>query len=891
MLAGMPIVGHYNHWLVVVSVLIAILAAHVTLDLAGRITVSQGRSRLIWLSSGAFALGSGIWAMHYIGMAALQLPIPVLYDWPTVLLSWLAAIVGAQVALYIIGGPFLTTGRLILGSLSMSSGIAAMHYIGMAAMRLPAHHHYSVALVAASIVLAILISFAGIRLGFIFRTELSSWTPRKALAALFLGLSIPTMHYVGMAAVTFTSRPDIHPNDSNAIAVSPTGLVTIAILIFLLLSFVTIASIFDRRFHSQEQKIAANELQLQSIFDNMIDPIAVVDLDLKMVRSNPAFNLALSVKEEELNDVISDPSRAYDFRTPGGGRLDIRDWPMRRALRGDFMIREKFEIWPKKAETPILAEITTSPIRDKEKNVYQIIVSYHDITERQKSNQNRARLAAIVDSSQDAIIGKDVNGIIQSWNAAAEKIFGYTAEEMLGESIMRLVPPERQSEEQRFLESIRRGETIDHVETTRRRKDGRLIYVSVTVSPIVDEMNNVVGASKTARDITRRKMLERQLFQSQKMEAIGQLSGGIAHDFNNLLAVIVGNLSLIERLAQGNDAILKRLQSAQRASARGADLIRRLLTFSSNEQLHPENISVNLSIQNMMELAGRVIGPEIRIVTDLDSTMPVIFADASGLEAALLNLAVNARDAMPEGGDLTISTQIKHLEEDYPAIKIAGLKTGSYAFISITDTGTGMSRETQDRLFEPFFTTKPRGKGTGLGLPMVYGFVKQSQGTIQIYSEIDHGTTITLVLPIAVSDADEAKPVGTRARTKASHSSKVLIVDDELELLEVADAYLTGMGHITRRASSGKQALDLVLSNPDFDLVITDVIMPGGMNGVELVRQIRKTAPNIKVIYSSGFSADALVKRNGTVVDGYLLPKPYQRADFESIVGQALSEI
>jgi CheY-like chemotaxis protein len=278
-------------------------------------------------------------------------------------------------------------------------------------------------------------------------------------------------------------------------------------------------------------------------------------------------------------------------------------------------------------------------------------------------------------------------------------------------------------------------------------------------------------------------------------------------------------------------------------------------------------------------------------MTNLDSTMPVIFADAAGLEAALLNLAVNARDAMPEGGDLTISTQVRHLEEDYPAVKIAELKPGPYAFISITDTGTGMSRETQDRLFEPFFTTKARGKGTGLGLPMVYGFVKQSQGTIQIYSEIDHGSTITLVLPIAVSSADGARPVGIRARTKASHRSKVLIVDDELELLEVADAYLTGMGHTTQRALGGKQALDLVSSNPDFDLVITDVIMPGGMSGVELVRQIRKTAPNIKVIYSSGFSADTLVKRSGTVVDGYLLPKPYQRADFESIVDQALSEI
>ena len=563
---------------------------------------------------------------------------------------------------------------------------------------------------------------------------------------------------------------------------------------------------------------------------------------------------------------------------------------MRRALRGDFMVREKFEIWRKSEETAIVAEITTSPIRDEQNNINQVIVSYHDITERLKSNENRARLAAIVDSSQDAIIGTGMNGIIRSWNAAAERIFGYTAEEMLGESIMRLVPPDRQNEEKEIISRLQQGVTIDHVETIRFRKDGKLIYVSLTISPILDEMKRVVGASKTARDITNRKRLERQLFQSQKMEAIGQLTGGIAHDFNNLLAVIVGNLSLIERLARGNDAILKRLQSAQKASARGADLIRRLLTFSSNEQLRPKNVNVNSSVQNMIELAAGVLGPEIHVATHLDPTTPIAFADAAGLEAALLNLAVNARDAMPKGGSLTISTQVKYLDADYSAFRAGELKPGTYACISVADTGTGMSRETQDRVFEPFFTTKSRDKGTGLGLPMVYGFVKQSNGAVLIYSELDHGTTVTLFLPTAISDADVTKPVVNRTRIKVSYGNKVLIVDDELELLEVADAYLTEVGCVTLRAMDGKQALDLELSNPDLDLVITDVIMPGGMNGVELVQQIRKVIPNIKVIYSSGFSADALVKRNRTLVDGYLLPKPYQRADFESIVLQALEE-
>jgi PAS domain S-box-containing protein len=885
--AGVPIVGHHNTWLVVVSVLIAILAAHTTLDLAGRVTFAQGRSRLVWLSCGAFALGSGIWAMHYFGMQALELPVPVRYDWPTVLLSWAVAVAGVQVALFVLGSPALTRELLVLGSLCMGGGIAAMHYIGMAAMRLPADRHYSIPLVVLSIVLAVLISYAGIRVAFNFRTELHLWTPRKFLAAFLLGVAIPTTHYVGMAAVRFISTDDIPSGDSNTISISPAGLVSIALIIVLLLAFVTIASAFDRRLRLQEKQIAVNELQLRTIFDNMLDPIYVVNREMHFVRGNRAFYDVFALKNVSAAGSLRE---SIELRTPEGSVIDYQDWPARRAFRGDFLVQERVAIVLQGVATSLLVECTTSPIRDAQNNIDLVIVTFHDITERQRSNESRARLAAIVDSSQDAIVGLDEYGMIRSWNAAAEKIFGFTADEMLGESIVRLAPPERENESHDFYERIKRGETVEHVETIRRRKDGRRIHVSLTISPIVDEMGRIIGSSKTMRDITSRKMLERQLFQSQKMEAIGQLSGGIAHDFNNLLAVIVGNLSLIERLAKGNDAILKRLHSAQKASSRGADLIRRLLAFSSNEQLRPTSVSVNGSVQNMLELAGRVLGPEIQIATNLDPRMPIVFADAAGLESALLNLAVNARDAMPKGGSLTISTLVKYLDADYSSMKIGELRPGTYVLISVEDTGIGMSRETQDRAFEPFFTTKPRDKGTGLGLPMVYGFARQSQGSVLIYSEVDHGTTVTIILPVVVSDAEGLKPLVSRARTKASHSSKVLIVDDELEIIEVADAYLTEMGHVTERALGGRQALDLALSNPDLELVITDVIMSGGMNGVELAREIRKVIPKIKVIYSSGFSADVLAKRNDAVFDGYLLPKPYQRVDFESIVVQALEE-
>ena len=388
-----------------------------------------------------------------------------------------------------------------------------------------------------------------------------------------------------------------------------------------------------------------------------------------------------------------------------------------------------------------------------------------------------------------------------------------------------------------------------------------------------------------ARKITDRKQLESQLYLSQKMEAIGQLTGGIAHDFNNLLGVIVGNLDLLERLVHKNEAGLKRVQTAQKAAARGADLTRRLLAFSTNVELKPTPIELHPCIHNTIELA-RALGPDVKITTHFDDSMPLVLVDPSGLESALLNLAVNARDAMPKGGTLTISTQLSNLEEDYPPDQAGELKVGRYACISISDTGHGMSKETLERVFEPFFT-KPRGKGTGLGPAMVYGFVKQSGGTIRIYSELGYGTTVTFYLPLANAPS-LSLPVAAATLSPARLTGKVLVVDDELDLLEIASAYLEEMGYTVYSAEDGASALEVVEQHKDNYLIVTDIIMPGGMNGVELAQNVRQLLPQIKVIYCSGYPADALAERSMPLVDAPLLLKPYQRSEFGVVVRAAM---
>jgi PAS domain S-box-containing protein len=510
-----------------------------------------------------------------------------------------------------------------------------------------------------------------------------------------------------------------------------------------------------------------------------------------------------------------------------------------------------------------------------------------DLTERKLIEEARSRMAAIVEYSDDAIIGKDLNGIVSSWNRGAKKILGYSSTEMIGRSILRVVPAGSEQEEAEILARIRSGESIEHFETTRQTKDGRLIDVSISVSPIYDAAGEMIGASKIARDITASKHLEQQLRQSQKMEAIGQLTGGIAHDFNNLLGVVLGNLDLLERLIEGNDSAVRRVRTAQKAAMRGADLTRRMLAFSSRQPLHATPTSVDESIQNMLEMAGRALGPEIKITTSLDLSLPLILVDGSGLENALLNLVVNARDAMPGGGSIVIASRLSEIEASASSGEAEELTPGRYVCISVSDTGHGMSRETLERVFEPFFTTKPRGKGTGLGLSMVYGFAKQSGGTSRIYSELEHGTTVSLFLPIAGDQAAPA-PAAIRSKPHAAKGQTVLVVDDEVDLLEVAVAYLEDMGYRVLQATDGAQALEVLAREPEIDLLMTDVIMPGGMNGIELARRVRAQTPQVKIMYSSGFPSEALAQRSGTKVDGPLLYKPFQRGEFTAAVCLAM---
>jgi PAS domain S-box-containing protein len=665
------------------------------------------------------------------------------------------------------------------------------------------------------------------------------------------------------------------------------AVICIAVVAALVLSILFQVRTKDRRFSRQTRQLADSQAHLQAIFDNLKESVALLDHGQETMRMNRAaaqlFDLPFqSGSYEKFLENI-------ELLTPDGEPLPRDEWPDARALRGDFLLDLEIGLRNKATGSVLDIAVSSAPIRNMSGEADQTLLTFRNVTERKRTDETQTRLVAIVESSEDAIIGKDAQGVIKSWNRGAEKVFGYTAAEMVGQTMMRLMPPGHEGEEDEIMQRIRRGETVEHTESIRRRKDGVLIHVSLTISPIRDASGRVVGASKIARDITERKRMERQLQQSQKMDALGQLTGGIAHDFNNLLAIILGNLDLLEELVADRPTAVRQVQASQRAATRGAELTRRLLAFARMEVLRPESTSLNGSVQNMIAMATRALGPEITITTKLDESLPHVFVDAAGLESALLNLVVNARDAMPHGGSITVATRLAKLEEAYAPVQAGEVTAGWYACVSVTDTGEGMTKEIVDRAFEPFFTTKPRGKGTGLGLAMIYGFVKQSGGTVRIYSELGVGTTVSMYLLLVPAAKEETAPA-SKVDELTPMGSTVLVVDDEPDLLTVALAYLEEIGCKGLQAVDAASALEIVERERNIDLMVTDIIMPGGMNGVELARRVHATHPAIKIIYASGFPADALEEKKMELVEGPLLRKPYQRAEFRAMIRGVMEE-
>ena len=513
-----------------------------------------------------------------------------------------------------------------------------------------------------------------------------------------------------------------------------------------------------------------------------------------------------------------------------------------------------------------------------------------DITERKQAEKMQMRLATAVEQAVEDIIITDASGNIIYANPAFETITGYSREEIIGQNPRLLKSGKHDAAYyQKMWSTLIRGEVWSgHI--INKRKDGTLFEQESTISPIRDAAGNITSFVGVRRDVTREVALEAQLRQSQKMEAIGQLAGGVAHDFNNLLTVIGGNASmlLLESESQSADNV-EYVQQIVQATERAAGLTRQLLTFSRRHLIQPRRLDLNEVMAQMTKLLQRILGEDISLASNYAAGLPDILADTGMMEQILLNLAVNSRDAMPKGGQLTIATGTEFLDAEANG-QNPGAPAGLYVLLTVADTGGGIPPEVLPHIFEPFFTTKEVGKGTGLGLATVHGIVKQHNGRISLTSEINRGTKFHIYFP-AMAAATSQEKTGPAAPDLPRGTETILLVEDERIVSLTISNMLQRLGYTVLLAGSGVEALNVWQINKDrIRLLLTDIVMPDGMNGYELGRQLQDDNPQLKVVYSSGYTGSQTDKRQAMVEGVNFLQKPYPARKLAEILRKSLDQ-
>ncbi|WIM98770.1 PAS domain S-box protein [Actinoplanes oblitus] len=542
----------------------------------------------------------------------------------------------------------------------------------------------------------------------------------------------------------------------------------------------------------------------------------------------------------------------------------------------------------------IVVNTLISPLVDERGMLFGTTTTSRDITERERSE---ARVQAILDAAPDALLGVDEAGSVVLVNAEAERLFGHPRHDLIQTAVSRLLPDGlppvsavlRTGGDSTPLDT-ERADVGEQRWTKRRaiRSDGAELPVDIACSALHTETGVVIVAAvrdiadrlaaeaerRRLREETDRQKLEARMQQTQRLESLGQLAGGIAHDFNNLLAVILNYAAFIIEDAAGSAPAADAEQIA-RAARRGSDLTHQLLAFARREVIRPRPLDVNVVVTEVHQMLERSLGEHITLTVRTADPLPAVMADPGQLEQVLVNLAVNARDAMPTGGQLTIDTAEVRVDEEHSAAR-AGLSPGRYLRLRVSDTGTGMPKEVIDKAFEPFFTTKPSGQGTGLGLATVYGIITQAGGTVQIYSEPGLGTTFTILLPVTDVRAQEITAEESAAGL-TGHGATVLVAEDEDALREVTCRILRRGGYTVLAAGGGEEALRLAAAN-DVDVLLTDVIMPG-MLGKDLADAITSRYPRTKVLFMSGYAQPVLTNHGTLAADVHLLEKPFTSAE------------
>jgi PAS domain S-box-containing protein len=512
------------------------------------------------------------------------------------------------------------------------------------------------------------------------------------------------------------------------------------------------------------------------------------------------------------------------------------------------------------------------PLRGPGGAVSGVIGTYMDITDLKRAQEAHARLSTAVEQSAESIVITDASGTIVYTNPAFERSTGYTSAEALGQNTRILKSGQQDAEFYRQMWAVLGRGEVWRGRIVNRKKDGTLFNETATISPVRDAAGNLVNYVAVKRDVTNEMLLEQQLLQAQKMEAIGRLAGGVAHDFNNLLGVITGYGEIVHRRLPDQDPLKGKVEQILKAGERAAGLTRQLLAFGRKQVLQPKVLDLNSLVSNMQTMLPRVIGEDVELVTVLEPRLGSVMADPGQIDQVLMNLVVNARDAMPEGGRITIETRNADLDEGYAATH-APLRAGPHVMLAVTDTGSGMDEATRARIFEPFFTTKGVGAGTGLGLSTVYGIVKQSEGYVWVYSEVGVGTTFKIYLPRIDEEARHGEEEAPGALLRGAET--VLLVEDEASLRHMITEILQSNGYSVLVARDGVEALQEAAAHAGrIQILVADVIMPG-MTGPRVADVLALSRPEMRVLFISGYSDEAVTRHGLAGPHRSFLSKPF----------------
>jgi PAS domain S-box-containing protein len=651
-------------------------------------------------------------------------------------------------------------------------------------------------------------------------------------------------------------------------------------------------AILAASFTEMTTQLGRKQKLLENTLDSNRDSVIVVDENGIVLVANAAARRQLCVAPG-INSMTA-PRKFTCFFADAVTPLPISSSPLARALRGENVDDFEIVVHPQQPAAKVHIVANARPLRDERGNLRGAVTVLRDITEQRQAHQalvdSEQMAQAIISTALDAFVQTDMNGVVLDWSPQAEALTGWSRAEAVGAQFGDLVFPEelRLLHRQRvmgFLDEVARGGAGGlRYETRIMHKDGHEGLVEVSLAALRRGDGYIINAF--VRDIAQKRFAEEQLIQAQKMESVGQLTGGIAHDFNNMLTVITGTIEILADAVKHHPNLSTIARMISDAADRASQLTANLLAFARKQPLQPLEIDVNGLVEEVVKLLAPALGRHINIETNLSEHAWPALVDPAQLSSALVNLAINARDAMPSGGTLTFATANSSLSG--PEAGASGVEAGDYVVIEVIDNGTGIPEAIRDRIFDPFFSTKKVGTGSGLGLSMVFGFAKQSGGTIEVRSEVGKGSTFRIVLPRA--DSEPLQVFAPADAEMRGGSETILCVEDDNEVRSYVTGQLASLGYKVISAADAAEALAIVEAGTQFDLLFTDIVMPGNMNGRQLADKIAELRPALKVLFTSGNAFGVIPLQGHAGLNVQLLSKPYRRAELARMLRRCLDQ-